>query len=150
MLPIPGAPAAAVAAPAAAQAPQPATAAPAFSGPLAALAAQLQGFTADQKLESALHMILQLQGSCAELQSRNRALAEDLIRLSQSKPQHIAAAEAADAAADGAAAANGPRVPAANGVLGGGSGPKSGGDAESRVAAQLRASRAEMEAGAMR
>jgi hypothetical protein len=98
-------------------------------------------------------MILQLQGSCAELQSRNRALAEDLIRLSQSKPQQIAAAEAADAAADSAAAAaaaNGPRVPAANGVLGGGSGPKSSGDAESRVAAQLRASRAEMEAGAMR
>jgi hypothetical protein len=97
-------------------------------------------------------MILQLQGSCAELQSRNRALAEDLIRLSQSKPQQLAAAEAADAAAaDGAAAANGPRVPAANGVVGGGSGPmSSGADAESRVAAQLRASRAEMEAGAMR
>ncbi|KAF6263900.1 hypothetical protein COO60DRAFT_308594 [Scenedesmus sp. NREL 46B-D3] len=141
-LPTPASPAAVV---------PPAAAAAAANGPLAALAAQLQGSTADEKLGSALHLILQLQGSCAELQSRNRALAEDLIRLSQSKPQQLAAAEAADAAADGAAAANGSGVPAANGVLGGGSGPKSSAaDAESRVAAQLRASRAEMEAGAMR
>eukprot|EP00883_Tetradesmus_obliquus_P004902 jgi/Sobl393_1/1529/SZX64882.1 len=132
---------------AAAPLPPPAAAAAAASsaitGPLAALATQLQGHSADEKLHSALQLILQLQGSCAELQSRNRALAEDLIRLSQSKPQQLAAAEAA--AEGSAAAGSGPRSHgAANGVLGGGSG-----DAESRVAAQLRASRAEMEAGAM-
>ncbi|WIA13922.1 hypothetical protein OEZ85_002492 [Tetradesmus obliquus] len=66
------------------------------------------------------------------------------VLLSRSKPQQLAAAEAA--AEGSAAAGSGPRSHgAANGVLGGGSG-----DAESRVAAQLRASRAEMEAGAMR
>ncbi|KAF8066204.1 ycf42 [Scenedesmus sp. PABB004] len=125
----------------------------------AALAAQLAGATPEAKLQSALALILQLQGSAAELQSRNRALAEDLIRLSQSKPHITAAGGDGSGGGGGGPAANGhgpaagPRPPEPGAGGGGGSGPLSGSglaDAESRVATQLRASRAEMEAGAMR
>jgi FtsZ-binding cell division protein ZapB len=102
-------------------------------GPLGAIAEQLQGDTADQKLLAALEAILQLQGQVEELRSRNRSLAEDLIRVAQSKPAL-------------AATANG--GPMANGVH---EGPEAAqAEADARVAAQLRASRAEMEAGALK
>jgi hypothetical protein len=102
-------------------------------GPLGAVAAQLQGDTADLKLLAALEAILQLQGQVEELRSRNRSLAEDLIRVAQSKP-------ALTATANGG--------PVANGVHEGPGAAQA--DADARVAAQLRASRAEMEAGALK
>lgn len=101
-------------------------------GPLSALAAQLAGDTAELKLLAALEAVLQLQGQVEELRSRNRSLAEDLIRVSQSKPGL-------------AGAANG--GPMANGNH---EGPESQAEVDARVAAQLRASRAEMEAGALK
>jgi hypothetical protein len=101
-------------------------------GPLGAVAAQLAGDTAEQKLLAALDAVLQLQGQVEELRSRNRSLAEDLIRVSQSKP--------------GLAGATANGGPLANGTHEGG--PEA--DADARVAAQLRASRAEMEAGALK
>lgn len=107
-------------------------------GPLGAVAAQLQGDTAEQKLLAALDAILQLQGQVEELRSRNRSLAEDLIRVSQSKPGLAGAA--------GGPAANG--GPTANGVHEGQE--QSQAEVDARVVAQLRASRAEMEAGALR
>lgn len=107
-------------------------------GPLGAVAAQLQGDTAEQKLLAALEAILQLQGQVEELRSRNRSLAEDLIRVSQSKPGLTGAA--------GGPAANG--GPTANGVHEGQE--RSQAEVDARVVAQLRASRAEMEAGALR
>jgi hypothetical protein len=104
-------------------------------GPLAAVAAQLPGEGPEQKLLAALEAVLQLQGQVDELRSRNRSLAEDLIRVSQSKP-----------GLGGGPTANG--GPLANGVH---DGPEAAqADADARVAAQLRASRAEMEAGALK
>jgi hypothetical protein len=104
-------------------------------GPLAAVAAQLPGEGPEQKLLAALEAVLQLQGQVEELRSRNRSLAEDLIRVSQSKP-----------GLGGGPTANG--GPLANGVH---EGPEAAqADADARVAAQLRASRAEMETGALK
>eukprot|EP00879_Flechtneria_rotunda_P006957 GHRR01007304.1.p1 GENE.GHRR01007304.1~~GHRR01007304.1.p1 ORF type:complete len:372 (+),score=191.32 GHRR01007304.1:364-1479(+) len=131
---------------------------------LAAVAAQLPGDTADSKLGSALLLILQLQSTCEELRFCNRSLAEDLIRLSSSKSRSNEAAGAqklpnGTSVANGATAANGSPLPAAaangsRGLQGGmGSGPASTSglmDMDDRMAAQLRASRAEMEAGALR
>lgn len=104
--------------------------------PLAAVAAQLAGDTSDQKLLAALDAILQLQGQVEELRSRNRSLAEDLIRVSQSKP-----GLAGGHLANGGAVANGVQE---------GTPEAAQAEVDARVAAQLRASRAEMEAGALK
>lgn len=88
----------------------------------------------------------QLTAEVNELRGRNRALAEDLIHLTksangldtQAPPGDATAAAAGGRATAGAAATSGP--PSVGGA----------GDVESRVAAQLRASRAEMEVGTLR
>lgn len=91
----------------------------------AALAEQLPGSSAGEKLVSALTVIANMQREMEQLQGRNRALAEDLIRLTSSSS---------------GAVGGGAKTPPTGG----------GGDLEARVAAQLRASRAEMEAGTLR
>jgi hypothetical protein len=92
------------------------------SGPESALLAQLPGGSAEEKLSAAVAVIANMQREVEELRSRNRALAQDLVQATSST----------------AASAGGSKTPPA------------GSELEARVQAQLRASRAEMEVGALR
>lgn len=88
----------------------------------AALLAQLPGGSAEEKLSAAVVVIANMQREVEELRNRNRALAQDLVQATSSTATNA----------------------------GGSKTPPAGSELEARVQAQLRASRAEMEVGALR
>ena len=97
----------------------------------------LQGSDDSQRLHSAASLLQRQQRDLETLRGRNRALTQDLLR------QPAAAGSGSGAGGAGAGAGG------AAGVTGALS-SSSAADVEARVAAELRANRAEMEAGALR
>ncbi len=100
------------------------------------LAAQLPGAGHAEKLGAALAALQRLHQEVAELQQRNRALAQDLMRVSSSSASSTSTA----------GAPGGPQQQGQQRQQGGGGSA----DADARMAAQLRASRAEMEVGTLK